>query len=230
MEKYSEYYSIARCRIKPDDLFNLEKAVQSGFPEESQFEVSTEFRNLKLSAKSVAELLKHDQVPDELVTLSLSCRYYGGNLMSIDKSVTIAFSTLGSHVWIEGKDEIWVAGKHQSLVRFFDSICGSGKPRLPLKPSFLRADLFVSLAIGLWFVAAYQVVSQLDLFFSSLFSVSSVYLLAKYVDWARWGTTSEAVKIVIRQKKFSFLNMEPKEIIPIVISLASLVVSIFRLF
>ncbi len=231
-KEYIERSNVGPCRLERSDLIELANVAREGLPEEHGFEVLAEFENTQGDWSSVEEFLKHKKLPNEPRELTLRAWYPKTyrNIRQIEKSIDIRFGSLGSYATVAGNDETWVIGKHNQVIRFFERKSNRVHLVTERAEKVIKSDLLLSVVIGLWIVGVFSMIANVGLAYAILFSVSSTYLLLKYLGWAKsWKFTR--VKISLKSRTgFVLLGMETKDAIPIAISILALIISLVQIF
>lgn len=231
-KQYIERSDIGPCLLERQDLIELANVAQEGLPQIHGFEVLAEFRNTKGNWSSMEEFLRYEDWPDtsqELRIRAWSPKVYG-DPKDIERGIYISFGVLGSYIDVSGTDETWVIGKHNQVARFFENRPKKFRFASERTEKVIRSDLFISVVTGLLIVGLFNLIVNVGLSYAILSSVASIYLMLKYLGWARvWKP--KKVEINLKAKTgFVFLGMEAKVIIPIVISILALIVSVIRIF
>ncbi len=227
MRKHVESDSIKPCVLTQDDLIELSDVVRDGFPEEHGFSVTAEFNNVNIDMGSIEEFLTYKKLPDVLENLIMRAwypkKYF--NVREIEKDIHVTFDNLYSILSTDGDDETWAIGKHKQVLR----ILNERTDKFHSIKDIPRRDFFISIIIGLWITLIIGFVPTLDFLYITIFSISSTYLIMKYVNWARWSLP-RGTRIIIRSNKATLWGMNVKDLIPIVVSILGLILSASQIF
>jgi len=226
MERYSEKVLLHARMLEREELDEFVDIVRSGFTDDHGFEIGAEHENLDLSVSSVGELAAHEKVPDRLERLTIRAwePHKYSSVSQIQRAVRLSLSTLGPHISVDGLDETWVTGMAGRLQRFFDR----KKPRWTKMRTLVKNRISLSMIGGLALVLNYQVAERLTFLASLLTAIATIYLFTVFVNWSIWAFAG-AVTLRLRKRGRQILGMDPKDSVPILISLAVLLVSIAQL-
>lgn len=228
-KEYVEESNIGHCLLEGTDITQLTKIVRTDFAEDYGFEIQAEFGNVQGYWNSIEELLEHKGLPNTPRELILNAWYPRNyqKLTEISESVRISFGSLGSYISVSGFKESWVIGKHEQIARFFEE-----KSRIKflseMSEKVLKSDFFASIMVGLCVIGILKL-AHVDLAYAILFSISSTYIMLKYLSWAMKKIKRVDIRLKTRTR-FLPLGMESKDVIPIIISILALVVSVIKLF
>lgn len=229
-KSFEETKFIKATSFNKDDLIILSKLAQEGIPDEEHFfKIYVKYNNASVEFDTVEEIFDNEDLPDVLDDLTIACwfpRFVTDGSNTLKKSTHIDLN-MHPQFSVGGVDEFWVRGKAQKLSEFFEE--KAWKKRSTIITNIARNNFTMSVIIGLWLVCLVIYISRMPIFYSIIISISSVYLILKYVAWSIFHPLYQlaiGVKIVLRGKEKLVLGMEQKEWIPIVINIGILIATL----
>ena len=223
VHRFSERVPISPRTIAMEQLERFLSTVSSDVQPEHGVTLSADVENAKIRVNSIDELVTHERIPDDLWNLTIRVwepRQYS-NVHQISKSVYLSLDSLGTAVSVEGIDETWAVGMAQRLRQFFDQ----SRPFKDVFVPILRGRVARSLILGAWFVLSVKVVTALPLGYALLFSVSSAYLMLRYLLWSIIPYTRGS-KVRIRQQARAIFGMNRREFIELILLGAMFIISL----
>lgn len=225
--KYTKSASLPPCKLKKDDLVKLAEIIRQSVNPSSMkdyFYIRTDLPHVSLSAENIYGFLQNEELPDEIIDLSIYCFRYS-EVPHISKEIQLSLHNWLSSISVTGEDENWVLGTYAKITRFF-----KGKRPWFWFGANYYVFSYVSAFIGIacvfafiWLVAtsgapiAYSI--SVALFFIAILFAAYLHFKGKFMP---------CVQIILRPKQ-SFLNYNLLiNLVIAILTAASLIVSIIQ--
>lgn len=225
MLTHHETKKIESCNITRDDLSQLLTIVKKDYPPNFGLELLAEYENVNAKWNDIDEMFSTPNLPDQLLNFTIRVWtpevYY--QLSELNYKVDITINNLYPSFSVSGSNEIWVLGKRDQLLKFFEKKISNQYKILKIVHNYFMVSIFIS--VGLVFLLNYVLSAQLII--QLLYTITFVYFSLLYVNWVQWGLNNN-VKLVIRKNISTLLGKERKEIIELLLTFIGLVISIIQ--
>jgi len=152
-------------------------------------------------------------------------------VQEISSDVDISFCNLWSSLDVSGHNESWVIGTHTKLFRFFAMSASASTVSIWTRKlaGVLKTDLAMSSLTGMSVVGLFGVINSVGLAYGTLFAVSVVYLLIKYLTWAKTYAPARARIELGERHNAWFLGIAPVDMVQLLLAILGVALSLLQL-